>query len=311
MFHDIAALHCFVEWIKAKECADLELDQEPSAASQTVGGTQSERLEPQCRTQCGTQCGTTMCAAAASQDGDSRWLVFDRGKGSTPSNFPATQRLVRWTERVKRRFDSAVAFPGKGRWLGGFGEGQLLEPGGAGGSVYLEEGHCGGICNWFPIRDSYDESIERLIFRKIELSAISGVVSGRFDEFFIVRTILKEEHDIHRTTLANISIILKRPVNLRLHLDWLFPFQLKEVRGEIVNSSLDFDHCLHHLPLYGCRCWKETQEEVGEWMKVAVDVDVRLIHGGIICCHQRKVTVWQRGRKVFLPQASWPMDGSW
>ena len=72
MFHDIAALHCFVEWIKAKECADLELDQEPSAASQTVGGTQSERLEPQCRTQCGTQCGTTMCAAAASQDGDSR-----------------------------------------------------------------------------------------------------------------------------------------------------------------------------------------------------------------------------------------------
>ena len=77
MFHDIAALHYFVEWIKAKECADLELDEEPSATSQTVGGTQSERVEPQCGTKWNTrtsveQSETTMCAAAASQDGDSR-----------------------------------------------------------------------------------------------------------------------------------------------------------------------------------------------------------------------------------------------
>ena len=45
---------------------------------------------------------------------------------------------------------------------------------------------------------------------------------------------------------------------------------------------------------------KERAEEVGEWMKVVVDVDVRLIHDcsrRIISCHQRKVTIWQRRRE--------------
>ena len=51
--------------------------------------------------------------------------------------------------------------------------------------------------------------------------------------------------------------------------------------GDLSNLSFeDSDHCLRHLPIDGFEMVKRNGGRgCSEWMKVAVDVDVRLIHG--------------------------------